>query len=171
MIIIVKYETIPKIHIKVTVYLRLNQTDHFRTKSCVTCEQSWIIMETHNSTHNNTDQFPYLFNSSSSSFASSKLSFPLSCPLSLLLCAKDEVQSTPEVGPLRSVFIESFSKSVRFHELLYCIYLSYDFIILWYIISIENIIPLLCTIWVRCDKISRIAECLSTVYRSFYAIR
>lgn len=37
---IVKYETIPKIHIKVTVHLGLNQTDHFRTKSCVTCEQS-----------------------------------------------------------------------------------------------------------------------------------
>lgn len=100
--------------------------------------------------------------------------FPYLAPSHYCYVRRMKCNQRPKWVPhvlLRSVFIESFSKSVRFHELLYCIYLSYDFIILWYIISIENIIPLLCTIWVRCDKISRIAECLSTVYRSFYAIR
>lgn len=128
---IVKYETIPKIHIKVTVYLRLNQTDHFRTKSCVTCEQSRIIMETHNSTH--TDQFPYLFFYLLIHLPPPSLHpnspFPYLAPSHYCYVRRMKCNQRPKWVPhvlLRSVFIESFSRSVCFHELLYCIYLSYN---------------------------------------------
>lgn len=172
MIIIVKYETIPKIHIKVTVHLALNQTDHFSTKSCVTREQSWIIMETHNSTH--TDQFPYLFFYLLIHLSPPSLHpnspFPYLAPSHYCYVRRMKCNQRPKWVPhvlLRSVFIESFSRSVCFHELLY-LFISLKIITLWCIITIKNIIPLLCTVWVRRNKISRIAECLSTVYRSHF---
>lgn len=89
-------------------------------------------METHNSTH--TDQFPYMFfyllihlpppslhpNSPFLYLASSRY-----CYGRRMKC-NQRPKWVPHVL-LRSVFIESFSRSVCFHELLYCIYLSYNY--------------------------------------------